>query len=115
MADHVVMVTGSRDWSDRDIIEQAIRDENPTLLVLGDARGADTLALQIANDLKIPAIVHFAQWSQYGRRAGPIRNQEMVDRNPDVCLAFPLENSRGTADAMKRAKKAGILVKVFPK
>jgi hypothetical protein len=45
--------------------------------------------------------------------AGHLRNQKMVDRGADVCLAFPLPDSRGTVDCMKRARKAGIPVLEF--
>lgn len=34
----------------------------------------------------------------------------MVDLGADLCLAFPLPDSRGTKDCMARAKKAGIKV-----
>ena len=34
----------------------------------------------------------------------------MVDLGADVCLAFPLGESRGTRDCMRRASEAGIPV-----
>lgn len=46
----------------------------------------------------------------YCPMAGHLRNQKMVDRGADVCRAFPLADSRGTVDCMRRAKKAGIEV-----
>ena len=51
---------------------------------------------------------HPADWKRYGRAAGPIRNQEMVNLGADVCLAFPREGSRGTKNCMEAARKAGI-------
>lgn len=53
--------------------------------------------------------VHDADWNEYGRAAGPIRNQEMVDAGADVCLAFPT-GGPGTRDCMRRARDAGIRV-----
>lgn len=55
-----------------------------------------------------------AEWDRYGKRAGPIRNQRMLDEGrPDVVIAFP--GGRGTADMIRRAIKAGIrVVKVHP-
>lgn len=49
-----------------------------------------------------------AKWSTYGNAAGPIRNQEMVDTKPDIVVAFP--GGTGTADAVRRARSAGIEV-----
>ena len=50
-----------------------------------------------------------AQWDVYGRRAGPIRNQEMIDEGkPDGVVAFP--GGKGTADMVRRAEAAGLKV-----
>jgi hypothetical protein len=35
----------------------------------------------------------------------------MVDLGADLCLAFPMPRSRGTWDCVRRAKKAGIVVR----
>ena len=55
---------------------------------------------------------HPADWSTHGRAAGPIRNQQMVDRGADICLAFPTSSSIGTWDCVRRAKAAGIPVEI---
>lgn len=49
-----------------------------------------------------------ADWDTHGEAAGPIRNQEMIDENPDmeVLLVFP--GGAGTSDMTRRARKAGI-------
>jgi len=57
---------------------------------------------------------HPAEWGVYGKLAGPIRNQEMVDLGADMCLGFPLSDSKGTVDCMRRAKLAGILTIAVP-
>ena len=64
---------------------------------------------------------HNALWNLQGKKAGPIRNQEMVNAitathegvKGAVCLAFPTKPHSaggGTWDTMERAAKAGILV-----
>lgn len=51
------------------------------------------------------------KWGKpYCPLAGHMRNQAMVDLGADMCIAFPLRDSRGTWDCMKRAKKAGMSV-----
>lgn len=47
---------------------------------------------------------------KYGKSAGPIRNQTMLDDGkPDLVLAFP--GGRGTADMVAKAEKHGIPVR----
>jgi hypothetical protein len=56
-----------------------------------------------------------AEWDTFGRAAGPIRNQSMIDMAPDLVLAFhnDMDHSRGTVDTVDRAIKAGINVEVI--
>ncbi|MFI6496874.1 DUF2493 domain-containing protein [Nonomuraea typhae] len=51
--------------------------------------------------------------SSYCPMAGLVRNQRMVDLGADVALAFIVDNSRGTADLIRRAEKAGIPVRRY--
>lgn len=52
---------------------------------------------------------HPADWS-LGRKAGPLRNQEMVDSGIDLVLAFPKGESPGTRGTIRMAEKAGLKV-----
>lgn len=48
---------------------------------------------------------------KHGRAAGPIRNQQMLDEGkPHLVVAFP--GGTGTADMVRRAQAAGVLVLV---
>jgi hypothetical protein len=120
-----VLVTGSRNWTDPQAIADALTDvlePRPTpgipVLVHGGARGADRLADQIWRDFiqhgldLHPPEVHRADWERYGRRAGIVRNAEMIAAGAAVCLAFPIGESRGTRHCMQLAEKAGIPVVV---
>ena len=52
-----------------------------------------------------------AHWSEHGKAAGIIRNQEMVDfiKDKDCKAIFFWDGaSRGTGDCLNRAKRAGI-------
>lgn len=78
-----------------------------TEVVHGDARGADKCAKWAAEEmLGIPCHTHPADWDRYGKAAGSIRNQEMLDKHPDIgmVLAFPLPGSIGTWDMVGRAR-----------
>jgi len=60
------------------------------------------------------AIAFPADWHQYGRSAGPIRNYKMLkEGQPDCVIAFLHENSRGTRHMIEIARKADIEVKVI--
>ena len=119
-----ILVTGSRDLNDETVVYEALggidgwfHNEEITL-IHGGARGADSLAADVAGDfgwnVKPP---YLPDWTMYGKAAGPIRNREMLDlENPDLVLAFwngTVEHS-GTLDMIKRANSKGKLVFVFP-
>jgi len=110
-----VLVTGSREWADSARIAEALASAKAyygsIVVVHGDCpTGADRLAQEWADSEGVPTERHPADWRAYGKAAGPVRNQEMVDLGAVVCLAFPLGTSRGTWDCMRRARRAGIAV-----
>lgn len=113
-----VMVTGSRRWTDREAIAaamfRAMDPYNHNVLIVGDCpTGADAIAADIAKtELAFTVEEYRAEWRKHGKGAGPLRNQAMVDQGPDVCLAFPMADSRGTWDAVTRARAAGLRVVV---
>lgn len=78
-------------------------------VIHGNARGADKLAGKWAERQGIKVTVFKADWNKYGKAAGIIRNQEMLEQgNPTVVVAFPGGN--GTQDMIRRAKLAGLPV-----
>lgn len=120
-----ILVTGSRHWTDRQVIADALTEllkecTDPCVLIHGDASGADRLAngviLDWARKWGIWGIERFpANWNKYGRRAGPIRNAQMLtEGKPDICLAFPLPGSKGTWDMIRKANAAGVEVRIIP-
>lgn len=114
-----ILITGSRHWSNKPVVAQAIRQAwldagkpHGVTVVHGGATGADYIAGVYAKRLGFTVEVHEADWSK-GKRGGPERNQKMVDLGADICLAFPLPDSTGTLDCMNKAAQAGIPVVVF--
>lgn len=103
-----ILVTGSREWDDLRLIYQVLEKlpEN-SVVIHGDCLdGADHWADSICRDLGINKRVYPAKWKKYGKKAGPLRNQEMLDsEGPDLVLAFfwDYDKSRGTKDMVKRA------------
>jgi 3-keto-L-gulonate-6-phosphate decarboxylase len=81
---------------------------NEVTVVHGGAKGADTIAAELATGFGMKVEAHLADWQAYHRAAGPLRNQKMVDLGADICLAFLMPDSKGTADCISKAEKAGI-------
>ena len=112
-----VIVAGSRSWDDEAVVEHTLNGWlafDPSLeIVSGMAKGADTHAAEWARRHNRPLHPFPADWDKHGKAAGPIRNAAMIDRAmPELVIAFAdnLGESRGTADLIKRAKRAGVPV-----
>lgn len=111
-----VLICGDRNWSNLKIIEDFILTlPKDTEIIEGECRGADKKSRYVAEKHGYTVIPVPAEWSKYGNAAGPIRNQNMIDKyKPNLVIAFHnnLESSKGTKDMVKRAEKAGIPVKL---
>ncbi len=109
-----VLVCGSRNWTDYGVIERRMKMLPPwTVIIEGEARGVDRAARLIAKHFGLEVKPFPAKWKKYGKAAGPIRNQQMLDEGkPDLVLAYPMPDSVGTKDMIARAKKAEIPVEV---
>lgn len=82
-------------------------------IINGDARGADRLSSVWAESNNIPIRKFPADWDLHGKRAGPIRNSQMLrEGTPDLVIAFLFPNSRGTRHMIDIAQKAGIITDV---
>lgn len=105
-----ILVCGGRDYGDRiklfRVLDEISKDRS-VKIISGAARGADRLSVEWAKSRGVPFLEFPADWSRYGRSAGVIRNQQMLDEAlPDLVLAFP--GGTGTMDMVKRARRAGV-------
>ena len=78
-------------------------------IIHGGARGADEIAFQWARDRGVNEVVYHADWAKHGRKAGPIRNNEMANSGADLCIAF--SGGRGTEHMINMATSKGIEVR----
>ena len=119
---------GSREWDDRAMVGVVLRgllDKHGDALHLigGEARGADCMARQFAEQFGVEFSGYPAKWDDYAPkdrwRAGHDRNQRMLDEGkPDLVVAFkdgldPKLTSGGTENMIKIAQKADVLVWAF--
>jgi len=81
-----------------------------TEMVVGDASGADTLAARYADENKIPHRIYVADWNKYGKGAGPRRNKQMLEEQPQLVIGFLLssEPNKGTLNTLSQARKMNI-------
>lgn len=117
-----VLVTGSRTWTGTRAVHEALDraraqlapGESLTVVHGANPRGADAMAhawvtrRQAAGDAAVRAESHPADWNSHGRRAGMLRNQEMVRAGADECLAFVRNASPGATHCADLADAAGI-------
>lgn len=111
-----VLVCGGRDFDDRITVYEGLlkvaKAYGITEIIEGGARGADQLAGEFAIDNGIKHTRVLADWQTHGKAAGHIRNQAMLDLNPDLVVAFP--GGRGTANMVSIAKAKGTRVIQLP-
>lgn len=111
----IVLVTGGRDFNDRELVFRVLDELKPSLIVHGGAKGADMLARFWARANGVRQRIHNANWERFGRAAGTIRNQAMLDEQAacgePVALVVAFPGGKGTADMVRRARGAGIEVR----
>lgn len=111
-----VLVCGGRDYDDIDHIWNMLYELEALygtfdVVIHGCATGTDSQAMLWAQCSGRKHAQFQADWNKHGRAAGPIRNQRMIDEGkPDQVIAFP--GGRGTADMIRRARKAEIPVAI---
>ena len=115
-----VLITGSREHPHVSIVSIVLGGLNLTRydeVIVGDndftPNSVDLFTRAWCEAHEIPCYVFEADWNEFGRAAGPIRNRAMVDQAPDVVFAFPCGRSRGTRNCIKLAREAGIKVHVI--
>ena len=74
-----------------------------TLIIVGGAKGADSLAERWALEREVPVVRVTAEWEKHGSQAGPLRNVRMLGHLPDVTIAFP--GGVGTEDMCRKTKQ----------
>ena len=97
-----VIVAGGRDFRDWDLLSATLDKEKDLIdeVVCGEAKGADSLGKQWAEENNIPVKSFYPEWERLGRAAGIIRNHLMGDY-ADYLIAFWDGKSRGTKNMIE--------------
>lgn len=111
-----VIIAGSRGFTDYELLREKcdkfFSSRKPTHIISGSAKGADLLGQRYADERGIPCILMPAQWDTYGKRAGFIRNQQMLDL-ADATIAFWDGASSGTRHMIAITRQAGLPCRVI--
>ena len=104
-------IIGSRQFSNYDLLKETVLQiigdtalDNISF-VSGGAKGADTLAEKLAEELNIQILVFKPDYKKFRKGAPLIRNKDIVS-NSDIIVAFPVGESRGTYYTIKLAREA---------
>ena len=112
-----VLVCGDRNWDNIEAIARELKKlPEGTVIVHGAARGADTIAGLVAEEIGFVIEAYPADWNKYGKGAGHIRNKQMLDEGkPKIVFAFhsDIGSSKGTKNMVEQANKAGIITVIF--
>ena len=116
-----ILICGSRDFKKAYLIQRILRHIQKRVkieeIIHGGCRGADRLAGKLAQELGIKETIFPANWTLYGKAAGPIRNREMLEKGkPDLVIAFYSgKKTSGTQNMVKLARTANVFVIEFRK
>jgi hypothetical protein len=111
MNEFKLIVAGGRDFDDYVLVHGQLMElasttyrDKAVSIVSGMARGADALGARFAKVEGVRLYEFPANWDQYGKRAGFMRNEQM-GRFSDGLLAFWDTRSKGTAHMIEFMRK----------
>ena len=119
-----LIVAGGRNFLDYDVLSRVLqvwlaryaqesrKGDRPVIVISGHARGADTLGERFAREHGLGLEIYPADWKNQGKRAGFIRNSQMV-ATADAAVAFWDGASHGTLDTIRKMQAAGKDVTVY--
>jgi GH18 family chitinase len=111
-----IAIVGSRSFTDYEKLRKFILDhiniEDISLVVSGGAIGADTLAEKFAKEYSIEKKIFIPQWDTYGKKAGFMRNIDIV-KSSDIVFAFWDGQSKGTKSTITLASEYDKVVHVY--
>ncbi len=110
-----LIICGGRDYvfdsKDEAWLDMLRVTEGVSMVIEGGATGADFCGGMWARNRGIFVHTEKADWNQFGKKAGPIRNRKMA-KLADACAVFP--GGKGTADMEKAAREAGLKLFIAP-
>lgn len=118
----IIVVTGYRYWQHWEVVDRVLEwhldfAEGDLAVGVGDCpTGADLFVRMWCEVNHVPYREWVAPWISHGKAAGPIRNQDMINRErPARVIAFLHHLSRGALGTARYATRNNIpLLEVWP-
>ncbi|HEY0751367.1 MAG TPA: DUF2493 domain-containing protein [Chitinophagaceae bacterium] len=112
-----VVVAGSRSFKDytllKESLDELLAQKGPNIAIIsGTAYGADTLGEHYAEERNFILIRVPADWEQYGKRAGYLRNQHMAQL-ADAVVVFWDGESKGSKHMIDIATEMELPLRVI--
>ena len=105
-------IIGSRrrdsSW-DYDLVENRfllIYKEGDVIVSGGCKKGGDRFAEIIARKYGLTIIIHYPNWTKYGRGAGFVRNTPIAENSDKLIACAAKDRKGGTEDTIKKFSKA---------
>jgi len=113
-----ILICGGRNWTDYGCVLRELRARSSRFhtVIHGACRGADVLGGRAAAECGLAIREFPADWQRYGRKAGFIRNTQMLHQGrPSFVLAFHghIDQSAGTRMMIDIALDADIRVRLI--
>ena len=101
-------IVGTRTFDNYKLLKEKVNKINKktkiNMIVSGGCRGTDKLAEKYAQEKNIPVKTYIPNWKKYGKAAGPIRN-DLIIENSDKVIAFWDQVSKGNLSSINLAKQ----------
>ena len=102
-------IVGSRSITDDTFVKRILNSYKfmfgtPSYIISGGAKGIDSIGESWADNLKINKKIFKPDWTKYGKKAGFIRNEDII-KNCDICLAIWDGESKGTKNDIELCKQ----------
>ena len=114
-----LIIAGSRTFSDYLLLEKIMNKLTVHIDDIvgfsGTQKGTDQLGERWYDENRFMYHRFYPDWDQYGKRAGPIRNQEMVKAAgpKSRCVVFYDGSSPGSTNMIETARAYGLKLKVI--
>jgi predicted Rossmann fold nucleotide-binding protein DprA/Smf involved in DNA uptake len=111
-----VIIAGSRTFTDYELLCEKCKNilsaTSEVEIVSGGAMGADKLGEKFAEENGYQIARFPANWNEFGKQAGMLRNQQMADY-ADALIVFWDGKSRGTLNMIELARKKNMPIRII--
>jgi len=108
-----IAIIGSRTFNDYELLVSTMESYKDyiSVIVSGGAKGADSLGERWAKENNIETDIYYPDWDKYGKKAGFLRNKQIVE-NSDGVIAFWDGESKGTQHSFRLCDELEIPIKI---